>query len=188
VPVNQLAIDFSAPWRLEIPPRERQRVAEIVLGDLERAGVLGAFVGALRIEWSTRTTSTMGLARYAPSLRYVEVRGDKRWCWRPGAFDRLRRASIAREYDAGPPSIALVTLSVRHWLVASQATRDDTVHHEVAHLVDDHRYGIGVGRRSPEHGASWHRVFEEIAGYRGSRCHNVRLPPDLRSAPERRSA
>lgn len=91
----------------------------------------------VRWEWNTRLSSTMG--------RYFPVNTGKREHRRSG----------------------LVEFSTVLFSRATQEQRDETVAHEICHMIVDHRYP-----KADAHGWEWRQAMQR-AGYAGNRCHNV---------------
>lgn len=74
-----------------------------------------------------------------------------------------------------------IRLSAPLWPLASEAERRETVIHEVCHVVDFFLSSVpGTSyKRDGIHGRSWKALMAKC-GAEGSRCHNVKRPPEMR--------
>ena len=123
---------------------EKQRVASMCL-DLFRKLDVPELIPELTIEWKKRFTSRLGDAIYAPTMfKYHKL-----------------------------PSTIRIRFSETLWQRASQTDRDETVAHEVCHVIVAYKnYGKPrKGGRRP-HGTQWQMLMQR-AGYTPQRCHNV---------------
>lgn len=141
---------------------------------------------ALSIEWSPRFTSRLGDALFTRVFGQRAPRG----------------AHIGHTGDLLGRCVARVRFSIPLWPRASKAERDETVAHEVAHLVVAYRHAVAIiewrarcdeelhaltgdayhramgrqygrgPRRPSAHGAEWRAVMVEM-GYTPNRTHNV---------------
>jgi predicted SprT family Zn-dependent metalloprotease len=145
----------------KIAPEERQRIAGLALGlvrehqpDLEPLLVIG---------YSTRFTRRLGDALYISPTRAVLVEEWLRKGHNPGDV-----AEWFGTTDTTPS--ARIRLSVPLWSRIGKRERDDTVAHEVAHLIVAHRheelgvYGDSRKRLKP-HGPEWQLVMARELGY-----------------------
>ena len=151
-------------------PTERQRVAGLALQLVrEHCPELETM---LRIEWSERFTSRLGDATF----RRMQARMSD------GTVHTDPRMV---RFMGGTPPLARVRFSTKLWAVASGDERDNTVAHEVAHLVVFWRHyeavnaAVCAGRKPPRmpagHGREWRNVMLDM-GHDPHRTHNVILP------------
>jgi len=82
--------------------------------------------------------------------------------WNPDFTRRLGDASYLR---------TRVRFSIPLWGRSSEAQHDETVAHEIAHLIAHHLYGRT--RRVSPHGAEWLRVMASLGYPNAARCHKV---------------
>jgi predicted SprT family Zn-dependent metalloprotease len=105
---------------------------------------------------------------HEPALeRYLRIEW-KGFTWRMGD---------ARLFKVRGRLTAQVRLSIPLWPRASEEERDQTVAHEVAHLIQRWRQRRGDYARAPvaslsSHGVAWRSVMREL-GYKPDRCHEV---------------
>lgn len=105
-------------------------------------------------------------AQYSDLIRKVlEANG----C--PDIFDRITvewNARFTRRMGDATYGIYRIRLSSPLWSRATKAEQNNTVAHEVCHIVAVHLYGFGA----KGHGADWQLCMMR-AGYEPNRCHNV---------------
>jgi len=129
-----------------VTPEEKQRVAALCLDTFRKLDV-PELIPELTITWSNKMTSALGYGGYTPTM--------------------------AKHGKA--PSAATVQFSIPLWLRATEEERDETVVHEICHVVVAYKNG-GLqprsGRRRRPHGAEWKAMMRK-AGVEPRRCHNV---------------
>lgn len=128
----------------------RQKAAALAVATLQALG-REDLLPALWIEWKNSFTARLGDACYV-------------------AAGRPCRRSTERYRVGG--LVARVRFSVPLWARASQDERDETVVHEIAHIVAAHEAALAGTTVSSSHGIEWKRVMLR-AGRTPRRCHNI---------------
>ena len=149
---------------VRIDATERQHVAGLALQLVRRHAP--TLEPLLRIEWNARFTSRLGDAMYLDEGAIAQT-----------AFRTGRRSVLGWE------PMARVRFSIPLWPRASRTERDETVAHEVAHLITVARWTASLSAplrfgtlrppaRPSAHGREWQAIMREM-GYVPKRCHSV---------------
>lgn len=133
-----------------ITPTMRQAAAAIALSTLRTLG-REDLIPYLWIDWKEAFTSRMGDALYAANGQ------------------RVRQSSERFRIDG---TIARIRFSIALWPRATEEQREQTVIHEVCHIVAHHEAHLAGRKVSSAHGYEWKAVMRR-AGVRPKRCHSV---------------
>jgi len=134
----------------DVSPKERQRVAAMVLKALKKMGRQD-LLPYIWVVWSTRLTSSMGRAVFA----------------RPG--DIVRKRFEKNTIDG---RVVRMELSVPLWDRATEAQRNQTILHELSHLITHQEALIAQQERPKPHGRRWKNTMHRI-GADAARTHTV---------------
>jgi predicted SprT family Zn-dependent metalloprotease len=96
--------------------------------------------------------------------RHLEIR------WEPRFTRRMGDASYLAKH--GVVLTARIRLSPVLWDLATKEEQEETVVHEVCHLVTEHEAMLRGDPHPAAHGTEWAAVMRR-AGAKGQRCHNV---------------
>ncbi|MHC4237227.1 MAG: SprT family zinc-dependent metalloprotease [Planctomycetota bacterium] len=134
----------------DVSPKERQRVAAMVLKALKKMGRQD-LLPYIWIVWSSRLTSSMGRAVFA----------------RPG--DTVRKRFQKNTIDG---RVVRMELSVPLWSRANEAQRNQTILHELSHLITHQEALLAQQERPAPHGRRWKNTMHRI-GADAARTHTV---------------
>lgn len=135
---------------MTITTQMRQTAAAQALETLRALG-REDMIELLWVDWKSRFTSRMGDALYATN------------------GSRVRRSSEKFRVNG---TVCRMRLSIPLWTRATETERENTVIHEICHLVAAHEAHLHGTNVSSAHGYEWKSVMCR-AGVTPKRCHNV---------------